>query len=83
MTRCASFVEREHLEFHAISAATGEGVKELVRSIADALDKIPRLAPETAHALDAADDQMSDSPPVIPARVGRTRCACTAGKPRR
>src|ERR1700746_495222 len=31
---------REHkLEFHAISAATGEGVRELVRSIADALDK--------------------------------------------
>jgi len=30
------------LEFHAISAATGEGVKELVRSIADALDTIPK-----------------------------------------
>jgi GTP-binding protein len=37
----------EHgLEFHAISAATGEGVRELVRSIADALDKIPKAAPE-------------------------------------
>src|SRR5882757_1983598 len=37
----------EHgLEFHAISAATGEGVRELVRSIADALDKIPKPAPE-------------------------------------
>jgi GTP-binding protein len=60
------FCRREHLEFHSISAATGEGVKELVRSIADALDKIPRHAPDTAHALDAADDQMSDSSPVIP-----------------
>jgi hypothetical protein len=30
------------LEFHAISAAAGEGVKELVRGIADALDKIPK-----------------------------------------
>ena len=39
----------EHgLEFHAISAATGEGVRELVRSIADALDKIPKPAPEAA-----------------------------------
>ena len=39
---------REHkLEFHAISAATGEGVRELVRSIADALDKIPKPAAES------------------------------------
>jgi GTP-binding protein len=39
---------REHkLEFHAISAATGEGVHELVRSIADALDKIPKPAAES------------------------------------
>ncbi|HKF39890.1 MAG TPA: GTPase ObgE [Candidatus Acidoferrum sp.] len=30
------------LEFHAISAATGEGVKELVRGMADALEKIPK-----------------------------------------
>jgi len=27
---------------HAISAATGEGVKELLKGMADALDKIPR-----------------------------------------
>src|ERR1700675_2789562 len=59
-----NFCRREHLEFHSISAASGEGVKELVRSIADALDKIPRPAP------DAADDQMSDSSPVIPADAG-------------
>jgi GTP-binding protein len=58
------FCRREHLEFHSISAATGEGVKELVRSIADALDKIPRPAP------DAGDDQMPDSSPVIPASAG-------------
>jgi GTPase len=63
------FCLREHLEFHSISAATGEGVKALVRSIADALDKIPRHAPETGHALDAADDQMSKSSPVIPANA--------------
>ena len=36
------FCAKEKLEFHAISAATGEGVRELVRSIADALDKIPK-----------------------------------------
>ena len=36
------FCEQRDLEFHSISAPTGEGVKDLVRSIADALDKIPR-----------------------------------------
>jgi GTPase len=42
------FCEQRDLEFHAISAATGEGVRELVRGIADALDKIPRVVHE-AH----------------------------------
>src|SRR5580700_1209808 len=36
------FCKGRGLEFHAISAVTGDGVKDLVRSIADALDKIPR-----------------------------------------
>jgi GTPase involved in cell partitioning and DNA repair len=42
------FCTERGLEFHAISAATGEGVRELVRSIADALDKIPKASPEHA-----------------------------------
>jgi GTP-binding protein len=37
-----AFCEKRGLEFHAISSATGEGVVELVRSIADALDRIPK-----------------------------------------
>ena len=41
------FCGEQKLEFHAISAATGEGVRELVRAIADALDKIPKPAAET------------------------------------
>jgi GTPase len=36
------FCKKKGLEFHTISAATGDGVKELVRGIADALDKIPK-----------------------------------------
>ncbi len=36
------FCGKKGLEFHATSAAAGEGVKELVRGIADALDKIPK-----------------------------------------
>jgi GTPase involved in cell partitioning and DNA repair len=38
------FCKKRNLEFHAISAAAGEGVKELVRGIADALDRIPKEA---------------------------------------
>jgi GTP-binding protein len=37
------FCQERGLEFHAISAPTGEGVKELVRSMADALDRIPKV----------------------------------------
>jgi GTPase len=48
-----AFCRGRGLEFHAISAATGEGIRELVRSIADALDKLPRPAaqtdPDAAH----------------------------------
>ena len=51
------FCQQQGLEFHAISAPTGEGVRELVRAIADALDKIPR-APDSA--LDLADDSTED-----------------------
>jgi GTPase len=36
------FCTKNGIEFQAISAATGEGVKELVREMADALDKIPK-----------------------------------------
>ncbi len=40
------FCKKKGIEFHAISGPTGEGVKELVRSIADALDRIPKVALE-------------------------------------
>jgi 50S ribosomal subunit-associated GTPase HflX len=54
------FCAQRRLEFHAISAPTGEDVRELVRSIADALDKIPKPAPD--HALDSpADDDSATS----------------------
>lgn len=54
---------QEHrLEFHSISAVAGEGVKELVRSIADALDNIPRVSLERA----SADPSLSATVPVDP-----------------
>jgi GTP-binding protein len=43
------FCKQRRLEFHAISAVAGEGVKDLVRSIADALDKIPRPTPDSSE----------------------------------
>ena len=36
-----AFAAKRGLEFHAISSATGEGIVELVRAMADALDRIP------------------------------------------
>jgi len=53
-----SFAATRGLEFHAISSATGEGVVELVRAMADALDRIPK----PAVVEDAAQDAPEHSP---------------------
>jgi GTPase len=50
------FSNKRGIEFHAISAATGEGVKELVRAIADALDKIPKEELEEHEAAAENED---------------------------
>jgi GTP-binding protein len=44
----AAFCKARGLEFHSVSSATGEGIKELVFAMADALDKLPRAFPD-AH----------------------------------
>ncbi len=44
------FCRSRELEFHSISAATGEGVRALVRAMADLLDQIPREAPPASEA---------------------------------
>jgi GTPase len=56
-----SFCKQQHLEFHAISAPTGEGVRDLVRSVADALDKIPKAAPESSLDLAPAANENADA----------------------
>jgi len=69
------FAAKRGLEFHAVSSASGEGIVELVRAMADALDRIPKPAlpaeplasaaaslPEThdqAHPAHAVDDHPS------------------------
>jgi GTP-binding protein len=56
------FCQQQGLEFHAISAATGEGVKELVRGMADALDKIPKHEAEDAEAQEVNEvEEVEDS----------------------
>jgi GTP-binding protein len=51
-----AFCAEKDLEFHAISAPTGEGVKELVRGIADALDKIPKESPDTDEDIEDGEE---------------------------
>src|SRR5579862_4627833 len=51
-----AFAAERGLEFHAISSATGEGVVELVRAIANALDRIPKPA--------AAADALTEGEPI-------------------
>jgi len=48
LERLRDFCAEQVLEFHAISAVTGEGVRELVHAMADALDRIPRVQAATA-----------------------------------
>src|ERR1700719_885659 len=57
------FCKQRNLAFHSISAVAGDGVKELVRSIADALDKIPRPAHETTLDLPATSGEIDENAP--------------------
>ena len=59
------FCKRRNLEFHSISAAAGDGVKDLVRSIADALDKIPYVTNDSSVdtlAAEGEDEQALSAP---------------------
>jgi len=53
-------VERE-LPFHAISAATGEGVRDLVLAIASTLEKIPKSAAPHPDAPDSVSSAVNNS----------------------
>ena len=53
-----SFCVQRNLPFHSISAATGEGIRDLVVAIADTLDKIPK---STATHPDTAETATSES----------------------
>jgi GTP-binding protein len=55
-----AFCAKKDLEFHAISAPTGDGVKELVRAMADALDKIPKETLDDEDSAEAAKEGRDD-----------------------
>ena len=57
-----AFCSKRGLEFHAISSATGEGVVELVRAMADALDRIPK----PAMPLEGGEAQAAAAVPLHP-----------------
>jgi 50S ribosomal subunit-associated GTPase HflX len=63
------FCRQRNLEFHAISAATGDGVKELVRAIADALDKIPRPSLEVVRDAQLEPGEMAVEQSAAPESV--------------
>jgi GTPase len=46
LERLREFSAARGLAFHSISAVSGEGIAELVRALADALDRLPRPLPE-------------------------------------
>lgn len=50
LERLREFAAGRGIEFHAISSATGAGVPELVRALADALERLPRPLPEPDSA---------------------------------
>ena len=64
------FCAKRDLEFHAISSATGEGIVELIRAMADALDRIPKPAvpadPSDAPNANAAASPDSEHEPAVP-----------------
>jgi GTP-binding protein len=54
------FAKKRGLEFHSVSSATGEGIVELVRAMADALDRIPK--PAVAEATQSIELHDRDLP---------------------
>jgi GTP-binding protein len=60
LERLRGFCARRALPFYAISSASGEGVQELVRGMADALDRIPRERP-TAETVPVAAPPTEES----------------------
>ncbi len=75
-----AFCAKHGLEFQAISSASGRGVLQLVRSIADALERIPRQEPPVAardrsYADLLAAGESDPLPTATPDRAPESRAA--------
>jgi GTP-binding protein len=55
------FCAQRDLPFHAVSAATGQGIRDLVLAIADTLDKIPKSTAPHPDAPDSVSSAMNNS----------------------
>jgi GTP-binding protein len=69
VARLRESAEAHGLPFFAISAVSGAGVQELVRAMADALDRLPRSVPVAASEADTdtkadIDEDSADAPSV-------------------
>ncbi len=94
LEKLRKFCAKRKLEFHAISSASGEGIPQLVRAMADALDRLapPEPLVEVPEMpMDATPDQpqpeVNEAPaPVAPfaaVPVVRRKVARTPRKARR
>lgn len=72
-----AFARKRGLEFHSISSASGEGIVELVRAMADALDRIPKPAAtaETVNALPARSADKIEKTSAAPAAENQSAAA--------
>jgi GTPase len=80
------FCARRGLEFHAISSASGEGVPQLVRAMADALDRLAPPEPieeEASAEATAADPELPAPPENEPPAPAPPTVAAPAAAPKR
>ena len=63
LDRLRDFAAQRGLEFHAVSSASGKGIVELVRSMASALERIPKVIPAGAESASPLSDDASESSP--------------------
>jgi GTPase len=77
------FAAKRGLEFHAVSSATGEGIIELVRAMADALDRIPKptMPAETGEAPSSAQAASNIAPDRSDHAAPVTKAAHAAPRP--
>ena len=62
LEKLRAFCKKRGLEFHAISSATGEGIPQLVRALADALDRLAPPEPLEEPSEPAAESVVADAP---------------------